>query len=126
MTLASKAPQEFSIGYAQDKDNNFVTHEENLPHMGLKRLEPKFLVVSDWLKEHYVKLANQFVEKLALTTADKFCQAVRTSEMSKEGAENFSRCAELNPKNSAATAWFSSTFSLTRAEVLEVVGKVEK
>jgi len=126
LTLASRAPQEFSMGYAQDKDNNFVTHEENLPHIGLRRLEPKFMVVSDWLKEHYIKLADQFVQKLALTAADKFCQAVRTSEMSKEGAENFSRCAELNPKNSAATAWYSSTFGLTRAEVLEVVGKLEK
>ncbi len=126
ITLVATAPYEFSMGYAQDKDNNFLTHEENLPHIGLKRQEPKFLVVSEWLQEQYVKLADQFVQKLALTVADKFCQAVRSDEMSTEGAENFSRCAELNPKNSAATAWFSKTFGLTRAEVLEVVGKVEK
>ncbi len=124
MSLSAKALQEFSIGYAQDKDNNFVTHEENLPHIGLTPLQSKFMVVSDWLQENYTKMSDQFIEKLALTTADKFCQAVKLNEVSKDSAENFSRCAELNPKNSAATAWFASTFGLERAEVLRVVGKV--
>ena len=123
LTLTAKLTSEISSGFAQDKNNNFITHNENLPEHGLTPKEAKFIVVSDWLQEQYGKASDKFIEKLALTLADKFCQSAKANDVSNEGAENYSRCAELNPKNPAASAWFTSTFGFAREQLLKVVGK---
>lgn len=122
VTLTAKTTEATSLAYVQEKENTFVTHQENRPEMGLVPMEGKLLVVSDWLSKQYSKFAEQFVAKLAIQTGDRFCQASTGQEADKDSAENFSRCAELNPENVAAIAWFTSRLGLTRAEALRVLG----
>jgi hypothetical protein len=119
--LIAKTKEETSLSFAQEKENAFVTHNQNLPHMGLKPAEAKFIDVTQWLSENYKKFAEQYVGKLTLQIADRYCQAAKGQEMTHEAAENFSRCAELNEKNVAASAWFSNTFGVTRAELLKIL-----
>ena len=88
--------------------------------------EAKFLVVTDWLSAQYGKFTDQFMEKLAIQTGDRFCQAAKGQEAAKESAENFSRCAELNAKNVAAAAWFTANFGVVRGEVLKILSKQSK
>ena len=114
---------EFKTGYSKDKINNFVTHEENLPQIGLTPKEPQFLVVSDWLQQHYESMTGEFMTRLKAITADQFCQAVRGERTNQSVAENYSRCAELEPTNPAAVAWFTSTFGMQRAEIIKVLDK---
>lgn len=125
-SLNAKSAEETSLSFAQEKENSFVTHNQNLPHMGLKPAEAKFFDATGWLSENYKRFAEQYVEKLTLQMSDRFCQAAKGQETSHEAAENFSRCAELNPKNVAASAWFSSTFGVTRAELLKILSQNSK
>jgi hypothetical protein len=124
--LTAKTAEESSLAFAQEKENNFVTHDQQMPDMGLLPAEPKFLVVTDWLAGHFSNYADQFVAKLAVQTGDRFCQAVKGQETAKDSAESFSRCAELNPNNVAAKAWFTGQFGVTRAEVLQILSKSSK
>ncbi|NBX17640.1 MAG: tetratricopeptide repeat protein [Proteobacteria bacterium] len=121
--LTAKTAEESSLAFAQEKENNFVTHDQQMPDIGLLPAEPKFLVVTDWLAGHFAAYAEQFVGKLAVQTGDRFCQAVKGQDTAKDSAESFSRCAELNPKNVAAKAWFTGQFGVTRAEVLQILSK---
>lgn len=123
LVATANASGEFKTGYSKDKINNFVTHEENLPQIGLTPKEPQFLVVSDWLQEHYKAMTKEFISRLKTITADQFCQAVQGSRDTSTVAENFSRCAELEPANPAAIAWFTSTFGMKRAEILKTLEK---
>lgn len=125
MSLVSSANPgvEFKTGYSKDKINNFVTHDENLPQIGLTPKEPQFLVVSDWLQEHYSAMTTEFINRLRSVTADQFCQAVKGERDTSAVAENYSRCAELEPSNPAAIAWFTSTFGMPRAEILKILEK---
>jgi len=125
MSLVSSANPgvEFKTGYSKDKINNFVTHDENLPQIGLTPKEPQFLVVSDWLQEHYSAMTTEFINRLRSVTADQFCQAVKGERDTSAVAENYSRCAELEPSNPAAIAWFTSTFGMPRAEILKTLEK---
>jgi hypothetical protein len=125
MSLVSSANPgtEFKTGYSKDKINNFVTHDENLPHIGLTPKQPQFLVVSDWLQDHYSAMTVEFMTRLKSITADQFCQAVRGERDASTVAENYSRCAELEPTNPAAIAWFTSTFGMQREEILKVLDK---
>ncbi|MEY3902923.1 MAG: hypothetical protein RL189_2229 [Pseudomonadota bacterium] len=122
-TLTAKNSEQTSQSYSQEKDNNFTTHDQNLPDIGLMPVEPKFLSVTDWLADHYSKFAEQFTEKLAIQTGDRFCQAAKGQDSAQESAENFSRCAELNPKNIAAKAWFTGALGATRREVLRILAR---
>ncbi|MEN9827291.1 MAG: hypothetical protein RI953_3036 [Pseudomonadota bacterium] len=124
--LLAKTAEETSLSYAQEKENTFVTHDQNLPDIGLMPAEAKFLVVTDWLSVQYGKFADQFIEKLAVQTGDRFCQTAKGQEAAKESAENFSRCAELNAKNVAAAAWFTANFGVVRTEVLKILSKQSK
>ncbi|MFZ9520862.1 MAG: hypothetical protein ACO3A4_10325 [Silvanigrellaceae bacterium] len=121
--LVAKTAEESSLSLAQEKENTFVTHDQNLPDIGLMPAEAKFLSVTSWLSLQYRKFSEQFVEKLAVQTGDRFCQAAKGQEAAKESAENFSRCAELNAKNVAASAWFTSNFGVVRSEVLKILSK---
>lgn len=124
--LTARTAEETSLAYAQEKENAFVTHDQNMPDIGLMPAEPKFIGVTDWLTEHFQTYAGQFVEKLATQTGDRFCQAVKGQEALAENAENFSRCAELNPKNVAAKAWFTGNFGVSRAEILQILARKSK
>lgn len=121
--MTAKNAEESSLAFNQDKENNFVTHDQNLPDMGLMPAEAKFFAVSEWLAANYSKFAEQFAEKLAVQMGDRFCQAAKGQEAAKESAENLSRCAELNSKNVAALAWFTNNFGVSRAEVLSILSR---
>jgi hypothetical protein len=123
VVVSANANGEFKTGYSKDKINNFVTHEENLPQIGLTPKEPQFLVVSDWLEGHYTALTAEFITRLKAITADRFCQAVRGNREPSTVAENYSRCAELEPENPAAVAWFTSILGMRRSEVLKTLEK---
>ncbi len=113
--------QNTASGYAfsNEQQNNFTSHTNDMPNVGLRPSPPKFIAATDWFKTRFAKAAAEFVKKIAVSLGNAQCQLAKGAGSSADVAEKYSRCAELNPQNDEAIAWFVGAFGYNRADLIK-------
>jgi hypothetical protein len=106
-------------GFSAEQRNEFTSHNTDMPNIGLKASPPKFFASTNWVKEQFAKTAQEFVQKMALGLSNAQCQLAKASSAPAGVAEHYSRCAELDPHNAEASAWFVGTFGYNRVELMK-------
>jgi hypothetical protein len=106
-------------GFSAEQQNEFLSHTNDMPNIGLKPVSPKFLVATNWFQERFAKAAHEFAHKMALGLSSANCQLAKTSSQTAGVAEHYSRCAELNSENGEAAAWFVGTFGYARGDLMK-------
>jgi hypothetical protein len=111
--LISTKDKKLSVSFSKEKENQFTTHNENLPDIGLSESSPKFLPRGEWRKNQYQEVSEQFLKMVMDHYASNYCESDSKLKDHINEFERASRCLEFSPENGAANSFFAFQFGYT-------------
>jgi hypothetical protein len=113
LQLSSTKDKRLSVSFSKEKENQFTTHNENLPDIGLSASNSQFLPRGDWRKDQYREASEQFLKVVMDHHASTYCESDSKLKERINEFEKASRCIEFSPENAAANSFFASQFGYT-------------